>query len=151
MMKKPKRVGISIDMTPLVDIGFLMLIFFMSTTVFKPPEKDQINLPESQSEIKTPEGHVITISVTSDNRMSIEYRAGGKRQNPYLANAEDLRSHLRAARVANPRAYILVKADQDSSYGMMQDVMTVLQEENATRFNIVTERETTGPRAQAEG
>jgi biopolymer transport protein ExbD len=150
MLKKPKRVGISIDMTPLVDIAFLMLIFFMATTVFKPPEKDQINLPESQSEIKTPEGHVITISVTSDNRMSIEYRAQGQRQNPYLAHAEDLRAHLRAARVANPRAYILVKADQDSSYGVMQDVMNILQEENATRFNIVTERETTGP-APLEG
>ena len=39
MLKKPKRVGISLDMTPLVDIGFLLLIFFMATTVFKPPEK----------------------------------------------------------------------------------------------------------------
>ena len=151
MLKKPKRIGISIDMTPMVDIAFLLLIFFMATTVFKPPEKDQINLPESQSDIKTPEGHVIVISVTSDNRMSIEYRARGERLNPYLANAEDLRSHLRAARVAQPRAYILVKADQDSSYGMMQDVMTVLQEENATRFNIVTEREATGGPARSEG
>ena len=53
--------------------------------------------------------------------------------------------------VANPRAYILVKADQNSSYGMMQDVMTILQEENATRFNIVTEREATGGPSHSEG
>ena len=151
MLKKPKRIGISIDMTPMVDIAFLLLIFFMATTVFKPPEKDTINLPQSQSDIKTPEGHVIVISVTPDNRMSIEYRAQGQRLNPYLAHAEDLRSHLRAARVASPRAYILVKADEESSYGMMQDVMTILQEENATRFNIVTEREATGVPAHSEG
>jgi biopolymer transport protein ExbD len=151
MLKKVKRVGISIDMTPLVDIAFLMLIFFMATTQFKPPDKDEINLPESQSEIKTPEGHVITIAVTEDNRMSIEYRAGGKRENPYLGHAEDLRIHLRAARVANPRAYILIKADENASYGMMQDIMTILQEENATRFNIITDRETTGGPVHAEG
>ena len=140
MMKKPKRVGIALDMTPLVDIAFLMLIFFMATTVFKPPEKDAIYLPESSSEVKAPEGRVISISVTADGRMSIEYRAGGQRVNPYVSDPEQLRGEVQNARRANPSAYILIKADRAAQYGILQDVMKILQEENATRFNVITER-----------
>ena len=47
MLKKMRRIGIAIDMTPMVDVAFLLLIFFMLTTQFKPPEKDKITLPES--------------------------------------------------------------------------------------------------------
>ena len=39
MSKKHKRrIGVAIDMTPMVDIAFLLLIFYMTTTQFKPPE-----------------------------------------------------------------------------------------------------------------
>ena len=34
---KKKRVGVRIDMTPMVDVAFLLLIFFMVTTVFRRP------------------------------------------------------------------------------------------------------------------
>ena len=66
----------------------------------------------------------------------------GQRENPFLRNQEDLRNHLRNARIASPRAYILIKADEDSTYGMMQGIMDILQDEGATRFNIITDRKT---------
>ena len=43
--KKKARVGVRIDMTPLVDVAFLLLIFFMVTTVFRTPQALEINLP----------------------------------------------------------------------------------------------------------
>jgi biopolymer transport protein ExbD len=139
MLKKAKRIGISIDMTPMVDVAFLLLIFFMTTTQFQPPEKERIDLPESSSPLKAPESDVITIGVTADNRMHMEYRARGARQIPDLGDAEQLRAALQEARIANPRARILVKIDQNANYGTMQEIMQILQEENATRFNIVTD------------
>src|SRR6185369_468956 len=66
MLKKKRRIGISIDMTPMVDVAFLLLIFFMLTTQFKPPEKDKITLPESNSEAKSPESDSITIARTAN-------------------------------------------------------------------------------------
>ena len=45
MLKKKRRIGISIDMTPMVDVAFLLLIFFMCTTVFRKPQALEINLP----------------------------------------------------------------------------------------------------------
>jgi biopolymer transport protein ExbD len=138
-MKKKKRIGISIDMTPMVDVAFLLLIFFMCTTQFRPPEKDKIDLPESSSDLKMPESDVITLGVTKDARMSVDYRVRAERFTPYVSDAEQLRYEPQRARMANPGARILVKFDKDADYGTMQEIMQILQEENATRFNIVTE------------
>jgi biopolymer transport protein ExbD len=138
-LKKIKRIGISIDMTPMVDVAFLLLIFFMTTTQFKPPERDRIELPKSSSDLKAPQSNTITISIIKDGRLGIDYVAQAHKVQTYVPDIEQLRSHLQTARTANPGARILVKADQAAKYGLMQDVMQMLQDENATRFNIVTD------------
>ena len=51
-MHKGKRISVAIDMTPMVDVAFLLLIFFMSTTQFKPPAEVDVTLPASTSEIR---------------------------------------------------------------------------------------------------
>jgi len=139
MLKKPKRVNISIDMTPMVDIAFLLLIFFMSTTQFRPPEKEQINLPESSSKLKAPESKIISVNVTKAGGSSLEYRAGGQLAHVPFFGPEDFRVRLQEARISNPAARIMLRMDEDAQYGQMEDIMRVLQEENATRFNIVTD------------
>ncbi|ASQ90989.1 biopolymer transporter ExbD [Prosthecochloris sp. GSB1] len=65
---KSKRVGFRIDMTPMVDVAFLLLTFFMLTTKFRPPEPVQIDLPSSHAEQKVPESDILTVSVSADNR-----------------------------------------------------------------------------------
>ena len=64
---KAKRVGFRIDMTPMVDVAFLLLTFFMLTTKFRPPEVVKIDLPSSHSQVKLPESDVLTVTVGSDN------------------------------------------------------------------------------------
>ena len=139
MLKKPKRVNISIDMTPMVDIAFLLLIFFMTTTQFQPPEQDQINLPESSSQLKAPESKVITVNVTKDGKSTLEYRVGPQLARIDFVGPDDFRSRLQEARISNPAARIMLKMDESAQYGQMEDIMRILQEENATRFNIVTD------------
>src|SRR5207245_11277812 len=77
MLKKKRRIGIAIDMTPMVDVAFLLLIFFMCTTQFKPPEKDKITLPESNSEAKSPETGIITLAGTKAPTGGSGHREGG--------------------------------------------------------------------------
>jgi|SRR5215468_4394271 len=139
MLKKIKRIGVSIDMTPMVDVAFLLLIFFMTTTQFQPPERDKIALPKSSSELKAPESDIITISVIKDGRMAIDYRAHGEKVHDYPPDIESMRARMQDARVNNPAARILIKADQSAKYGTMQDIMQMLQDENNTRFVIVTD------------
>jgi biopolymer transport protein ExbD len=154
MLKKIRRIGISIDMTPMVDVAFLLLIFFMATTQFKPPEKDVITLPESNSEAKSPESDIITLAVTSpkpENNMQssvrLIYRARGEEVSqvvPPDAVKTELGPLLTRARAANPAARMIVKMDKDAPYGIMADMMSALQQANAPRFNVQTELERTG-------
>ena len=142
MLKKKRRIGISIDMTPMVDVAFLLLIFFMCTTQFKPPEKDKITLPESQSDAKCPESDIITIAVTKAPAVRVTWRQGGKevsRQVPTEAVVSDMGRVLSTARSASPAARMIVKMDKDASYGVMADLMPALQQAKAPRFNVQTE------------
>ena len=142
MLKKKRRIGISIDMTPMVDVAFLLLIFFMCTTQFKPPEKDKITLPESNSEAKSPESEIITIAVTKLPSVRVIYRQGGQevsREVSAGAVLTDLGTVLSNARAANPMARMIVKMDKDAPYGIMADMMIALQDAKAPRFNVQTE------------
>ncbi|MEK7823544.1 MAG: biopolymer transporter ExbD [Candidatus Eisenbacteria bacterium] len=144
MLKKKRRIGISIDMTPMVDVAFLLLIFFMCTTQFKPPEKDKITLPESNSESKSPESDIITIAVTKMPSVRVIYRQRGEevaREVAREAVPTDLATVLSNARSANPMARIIVKMDRDAPYGIMADMMQALQDAKAPRFNVMTDLE----------
>ena len=148
MLKKKHRVGISIDMTPMVDVAFLLLIFFMATTQFKPPEREKITLPESNSEAKAPESEIITIAVTApqastgESSVKVLYRKRGEQLEQLVGTANltvDLAGWLKDARTSNPSARIIVKMDKDAQYGVMADMMDALQTVNAPRFNVMTE------------
>ncbi|ARM30424.1 biopolymer transporter ExbD [Prosthecochloris sp. HL-130-GSB] len=64
---KSRRIGFRLDMTPMVDVAFLLLTFFMLTTKFRPPEQVAIDPPSSHSEQKVPESGALTVSVSEEN------------------------------------------------------------------------------------
>jgi biopolymer transport protein ExbD len=133
--KKMKRVGIKIDMTPMVDVAFLLLIFFMSTSQFDPPQKVQIQIPESHSNLKVPESDVMVLSISKDNQ--ILYQIGKNPQEETdLASLEQL---VMDQRRRNPRTRVAIRADKDSEYGTMEDVMAIMQKTNTITFSLVTE------------
>jgi len=55
--KKMRRIGIKIDMTPMVDVAFLLLIFFLSTTIFATQRGISLELPG-------PGGRALLVSAT---------------------------------------------------------------------------------------
>jgi biopolymer transport protein ExbD len=148
MLKKMRRIGIAIDMTPMVDVAFLLLIFFMCTTQFKPPEKDKINLPDSNSNVKSPESQIITVAVTApkpeNNNVSVvrvTWRQRGEEVWTILTPTgvkDSLGRVLSNARASNPSSRMLVKMDKDAQFGVMSDMMGAFQQANAPRFNVQT-------------
>ncbi|HKQ20281.1 MAG TPA: biopolymer transporter ExbD, partial [Candidatus Eisenbacteria bacterium] len=62
--RAPKRLGVKIDMTPMVDVAFLLLIFFMCTTVFRKPQALEINLPpDPKAKVEIAQSNVMTLRV----------------------------------------------------------------------------------------
>lgn len=133
--KKLKRVGVKIDMTPMVDVAFLLLIFFMSTSQFDPPQKVPITLPDSHSNLKVPESDVMVLGIDKESRL---YWQLGKnaQQETDIASLEQL---LIDQRRRNPRLRVAIKADKESEYGVMEDVMAAMQKTNTITFSLVTE------------
>jgi biopolymer transport protein ExbD len=146
--KKP-RLGVKMDMTPMVDVAFLLLTFFMLTTQFRPPEEVQIILPSSHSAFKLPESDVMTVTLSKDSRIFLGFdspRLAAKifGQENRLRSAievttKELPDMLIRARIADPKLRTVVKGDVDAEYGVAEDVMDILQKTNITRFNLVTD------------
>ena len=125
-------------MTPMVDVVFLLLIFFMTTTSFKPPEDVPITLPESHSEIKVPESGYLMISVSREGRIFISVNKERGKE----VHIEEFGAALTDARVRAPAAAVVLKADRNVPYSIMADIMDTMQATNTTRFNLVTDLET---------
>ena len=66
---KIARKSTDTDMTPFVDIAFLILSFFIMATKFKPPEPVEIKTPGSVLSQKLPENNAVMISIDSANRV----------------------------------------------------------------------------------
>jgi biopolymer transport protein ExbD len=67
-VKLPRK-STDTDMTPFVDVAFLILSFFMLATKFKPPEPVEITTPGSVNSSKLPENNAVMIIVDSANRV----------------------------------------------------------------------------------
>lgn len=81
---KVKRTKPTLDMTPMVDLAFLLVTFFMLTTKFSPEEAVVVDTPSSISEIKLPEANVITITVDKNDR--VFFGVDGKQTKEALLN-----------------------------------------------------------------
>jgi biopolymer transport protein ExbD len=133
---KKRRIGISIDMTPMVDVAFLLLIFFMTTTSFKPPERVSVALPGSKSEIHVPETDTIILTVNKEGEIFISDEDLSQTN---LVAKEDLVTAILTWRARNPAAIVVLKGDKEGSYGSMADVMNALAESKTLRFNLMTD------------
>ncbi len=146
---KKRRIGVKLDMTPMVDVAFLLLTFFMLTTSFKPPEDVQIVLPASHSKFKLPESDVMMVTISKDGRLFLGLDSQNDRarlfgeQNKLRPEMQvqlsELQGLLVRARVNNPKLRTVIKADKDCEYGIVEDVMNILQKDNITRFNLITD------------
>lgn len=145
---KKKRVSIRIDMTPLVDVAFLLLTFFMLTTQFKPPEEVEIIFPSSHSEIKLPESNTMLVYISKDAKLFMGFDSSimmekmfgqaYKLRQASEVKLENLGDLLIKARISNPKLRTIVKADAGTDYGVISDVMDILQKVQITRFSMVT-------------
>ena len=141
-----RRNRVRIDMTPMVDVAFLLLIFFMSTTQFKPPEQVAVSLPLSSSEIHVPETNTIILTVNKTGQVFISSEKGNDIQELAPYNVLDAIVNWRGR---NPGAIVVLKGDKDADFGTVADVMDALAEAKTLRFNLMTDLKKRTPQTPA--
>jgi len=132
---RKKRLGVRIDMTPMVDVAFLLLIFFMVTTVFRTPQALEINLPPKDIQIPIAETHILTIRVLPDNKMFWSM-GGNKDIKPELVTLAALPPVIKTHHAADAKLVVLIKIDKEAKFHNMVDIIDELDLAKMTRFSM---------------
>lgn len=133
---RPKRrVGVRIDMTPMVDVAFLLLIFFMVTTVFRTPQALEINLPpDNDTPAEIAESKVLQLRVLGDDRI---FWKRGPKEDPWsrtiAASIKDVLKPLKG----NDEVVVLIKIDREAKFNNMVTIIDELDIAHLGRFSIL--------------
>jgi biopolymer transport protein ExbD len=132
--KRANREELAINMTPLIDVVFLLLIFFMVTTTFSRETRLLVNLPEANAEAAESDPAQIEILVARDGSFSINGRA--------LINSriQTLVQGLEIESGGNHNLPILLIADADATHQSVVTAMDGIGQSGFTRLNIATHR-----------
>ncbi len=130
--KKMRRVNIRIDMTPMVDVAFLLLTFFMLTTSMSRPQTMEINLPPGHTNVEVPCSNLLTVRVKEDG--SIFWNVCN--ETPQKVSLKEFRKVIQQQNAANSRLITLIKIDRKGKYAMMVDVIDEMNLANISRFSI---------------
>ena len=126
MFTRPKRLTTSIDMAPLIDVVFLLLIFFMLTSSFTLPSL-QVKLPTARGQADTsPE--VILISVDAKGSITLQ-------GSPVSLSQFDQK--LQAISQGQVDRKIHFRGDQRMNYGLFVELMDRARQIGIVQFNLV--------------
>ncbi|MCX6144806.1 MAG: biopolymer transporter ExbD [Ignavibacteriales bacterium] len=131
--KKKRRLRIRIDMTPMVDVAFLLLTFFMLTTYFSKPQTMELNLPpDERAQVEVAESNLLTIRVASDG--VVFWNTGTDPAN--RIEMKELRKFLKDKNKENPKLITLLKIDRDGKYEMLVKAMDEVALAKVERFSL---------------
>jgi biopolymer transport protein ExbD len=142
--RKRKRIGFHLDMTPMVDVAFLLLTFFMLTTTFSKSNTMEINIPPETGEISIAERNVMTLRVPGDGfaywslgdeaprRTALYEQQGGE----HAAMSREIRQLLQQQYAANKKLVIVVKISEKAKYKSLVDIIDELNLLKIDRFSL---------------
>jgi biopolymer transport protein ExbD len=119
-------------MTPLVDVAFLLLIFFMVTTVFRTPQALEINLPPKDNPpVPIAKSNILTIYALPGDRYKWQVGETPSYEVPW----DGMANILKTERDKNPnRIVVVIKIHPEARFHAMVDIIDLLDTLKMTRF-----------------
>ena len=137
---RSNKLSVKIDMTPMVDLGFLLITFFMLTTSLLKPVTMQLNMPE-QREITSPVRCSETLNVVLDDDNKIRYYQGME-CNPKVQTTDFSANGIRSVlfdyknRIGDVFT-VVIKSTDKAKYRNMIDLLDEMVITNNKRYAIV--------------
>ncbi|MDH3598341.1 MAG: biopolymer transporter ExbD [Candidatus Tectomicrobia bacterium] len=133
---QPRRV--TLDLTPLIDVVLMLVIFFMLTTTFVLSPGVQVDLPQGSSLQKPRESDAI-ITITKDGAVYFQ---------DAQVSLETLQAVLQRAKTQQPRLRVVIKADTQVQHGRVVEVMDMAKRVGIERLAIATAPKQAAPQPQ---
>ena len=128
MLRKRKRLEeeSEINITPMMDIVFIMLIFFIVTTSFIKETGVDPSRPEAETAARAEQGNIL-IAVTPSDQIWMN-------KNP--VELQSVRILMEAAHAENPESSVVIVADELASTGIIIDVMDQIRLSGISKVSI---------------
>ena len=126
----------TVDVTPLIDIIFQLVLFFMVSTTFISSPGIDVDLPRSSSQTILQDENDLEVWVTRD---------GGVQVDETPVDWSGLRAAFTGAQKRNPRTLVIIKADKDVDHGRVVAVLDLARSLGLSRLAIATEASGPGP------
>ncbi len=120
-----------LNLTPLIDIVFLLLVFFMLTAHFIEDQAIPIDLPEAQNSAKSEDDGFVEVAMTPDGRLLVD---------GFPTTEEALVETLKGALHAPEKRFVRLKGDHGAQFGLGVKVIDAARAAGAESLDILTER-----------
>jgi biopolymer transport protein ExbD len=128
-----KKEQAAIPTASMADIAFLLIIFFMVTTIFRAEQGLHVQIPKAEATNKLPKKNIAHIWVSEEGLISIDDN---------LIRLDQVRMVMKGKMIVNPNLITSILADQNVSYGVMNDVFEQLQHSEAYKVSLTTKKKT---------
>jgi biopolymer transport protein ExbD len=133
--KRNTKVEHNIPTASMADIAFLLLIFFMTTTIFKMEDGLPVNLPRAETAQKQKRELIMHIWIDAGGTIAINDKI------VYVSEVEPI---IKSILVERPSLIVAFNADHRTPYGVISDVMDELKKANAIRVSFTSDMERAG-------
>jgi biopolymer transport protein ExbD len=127
------RASAEVPTASMADIAFLLLVFFLVTTVFDEEKGLRVTLPELQSEVEVTADNILFFRVHTDGRIRVQRGEDAAEQEVVRG---DIAAVWRREVAANPDLIAAVMTAPDAPYHLMVDVLDELQAAKAARVSL---------------
>lgn len=120
-----QRVPFRLDMTPMVDIAFLLLTFFMLTAVYQKPSNLSVSLPEKKEQKGTTSASntsPLTIEITPSNQFKLSKENGDQ-----FFSISEIQKMINTDLAKHKSQGVILKASKKSSYQSVVTLMDLVQ------------------------
>ncbi|MCK4260783.1 MAG: biopolymer transporter ExbD [Halanaerobiales bacterium] len=127
-LKKTPR----IEILPMIDVIFFLLVFFMLYTTFKTtPYGIDLQLPKATKVVKT-ESVNILIHITNDGQLYLQDKS---------VTINELKNQVQLQLANQPKIPVVIKADEDTKYKFLIQIMDAVSQVGGSNFSLATEKD----------
>ncbi len=129
--KEKEQDGAEIDLTPMLDVVFIMLIFFIVVASFIKEAGVEVNRPDKNQPDNPEDSTSILVEIASDNQIWMENRR---------VDIRAVRANIQRLLAEDPEAPVTVKVEKGAEAGIVVDVADAARESGVAAVNWASDR-----------